>query len=422
MSQLGEIRIQTPNGVKQVPVYSTGSSGSNILEVVRVETETGIGYIPITDPTDAKYNYIRVKTQSGTKAIHNSTSLTNVNEITTDVTLNSQSIDITIYEDTTGDSNADNTETISLGDGTNTYTLNNLDGSSGNNYWIEWSFSNSKTASAKANYADLKDAGKWNTSSDWDNGSDTYSVHESYSNMSYSDSSVVQQGYSVSNPMHSTDLQQLLPLHGNATNFGSGTDGNVNGASSSSDGIMNGGSLYFDGSDRLDSFNWSNFNSDTSVVLWLKTTDGTVSSLFSTRNQVDDNLPFELRTNWNTSGSASIARQEDSWGSKITAAGSTTVDDGNWHMIGATFDKSAGELELYIDGTKEGSGTGAGFDVTSPGPPQVGNAKGSEKGKYLDGNICWIMGWDRVLTGSEIDTLYKTATSSATHVSNQKSS
>ena len=69
-------------------------------------------------------------------------------EATVTVTLNGQSADITVYEDTNTDGTADNSQTATLSDGTNTYTLDQLNGGNGNDYWVQFSLSTSdETAS-----------------------------------------------------------------------------------------------------------------------------------------------------------------------------------------------------------------------------------------------------------------------------------
>lgn len=55
--------------------------------------------------------------------------------VPTDTTL-----DLTVYEDVTGDGVADNQETVSIQDGTNTYTLDTLKGEGSNDYWLEPQF------------------------------------------------------------------------------------------------------------------------------------------------------------------------------------------------------------------------------------------------------------------------------------------
>jgi len=59
-------------------------------------------------------------------------------ELTTDVTLNGQSITATVYEDTDGDGTADNSETVDLTDGVTTYDLYLIEGGAGNDYWINF--------------------------------------------------------------------------------------------------------------------------------------------------------------------------------------------------------------------------------------------------------------------------------------------
>lgn len=56
----------------------------------------------------------------------------------TDVTLDTgSSVDVTVYEDLGATGSADNTETVSVGGGTNSYSLSNIEGGSGNDYWLK---------------------------------------------------------------------------------------------------------------------------------------------------------------------------------------------------------------------------------------------------------------------------------------------
>ena len=65
MAQIGTIKLETQNsGVVDVPVFETGDSASGVYEFVRVETASGTGFIPVTDPTDATYPYLRVQSQN----------------------------------------------------------------------------------------------------------------------------------------------------------------------------------------------------------------------------------------------------------------------------------------------------------------------------------------------------------------------
>lgn len=84
MAQIGTIRLQTQNnGTVSVPVFDTGDSGSSVYEFVRVQTAGGTGFIPLVDPADASFPYLRVQSQNqGVVAVHNESSL--LNTITVD--------------------------------------------------------------------------------------------------------------------------------------------------------------------------------------------------------------------------------------------------------------------------------------------------------------------------------------------------
>ena len=62
MAQIGTVRLETQNsGTVDVPVFEPGDSASGIYEYVRVQTASGPGFIPVTDPADATYPYLRVQ-------------------------------------------------------------------------------------------------------------------------------------------------------------------------------------------------------------------------------------------------------------------------------------------------------------------------------------------------------------------------
>lgn len=79
MAQIGTVEVQTQNnGVVQIPIFETGDSGSNVYEFVRVQTPSGVGFIPLVDPADASFPYIRVQSENnGVVAVHNEAQLIN---------------------------------------------------------------------------------------------------------------------------------------------------------------------------------------------------------------------------------------------------------------------------------------------------------------------------------------------------------
>lgn len=68
MVQLGTIKIQTPNGAKEIPVWEPSDVQNPEL---RVGTPNGVGALNLKDPSQADLDQIRVQTASGTMAISN---------------------------------------------------------------------------------------------------------------------------------------------------------------------------------------------------------------------------------------------------------------------------------------------------------------------------------------------------------------
>lgn len=143
LAQIGSIKINTANGVKDVPIFETSDVN---LPVVRVETDQGTGALNLVDPSSAELNQIQIQTQNnGTLAV--STSITSSGtgglEATVAATLNGQTATLFLYEDTSGNGVADNVDSINIQDGTNTYATSVLSGEEGNDYWIELELENS---------------------------------------------------------------------------------------------------------------------------------------------------------------------------------------------------------------------------------------------------------------------------------------
>lgn len=150
MAKIGTIKIETGTGTKEVPVFDTSDVDKDI---VRVETESGTGALNLVDPAQAELDQLRIYTQSqGVMAVSTSVG----GDLTASTTLNGQTAEVTVYEDTTGDGTADNTETVTLDDGVNSYNLSNISGGSGNDYWLGVELTNSNIEeTAKIDYIEL---------------------------------------------------------------------------------------------------------------------------------------------------------------------------------------------------------------------------------------------------------------------------
>lgn len=63
------------------------------------------------------------------------------NKLTTTITLNGESVDATVYEDTDNDGTAENQQTITLSDGSSQTVINGFSGSTSSDYWIRFDLS-----------------------------------------------------------------------------------------------------------------------------------------------------------------------------------------------------------------------------------------------------------------------------------------
>jgi len=142
MAKLGELGLNTASGTVKLPVYDKSDFSNS--PVVKVQTASGVGGLNLVDPTNSDATPVKIKTSSGIKAVSKTGPSTGPSA-TVNATLNSQTAKITVFEDTTGNGVADNTETVNVQDGTNTTSLNNIAGGTDNTYWIQTSLSNSNT-------------------------------------------------------------------------------------------------------------------------------------------------------------------------------------------------------------------------------------------------------------------------------------
>jgi len=92
-------------------------------------------------------------------------------------------------------------------------------------------------------------------------------------------------------------------------------------------------------------------------------------------------------------------------GASISFAPTPSTLVGQWHMIAATYD-SSGNYDLYWDGQLEASGTGA--HQTHSNEFAIGYSP-VFGGRNFDGNIDEVSVWNTDLTGSQIQTIYNSA-------------
>ena len=86
-------------------------------------------------------------------------------------------------------------------------------------------------------------------------------------------------------------------------------------------------------------------------------------------------------------------------------ASSTTINDGNWHQIGFSWDNSTSELRILIDGAEEIASSKSGTITTGSDDFQIGGALPSLN--YMTGELGPCMMWNSVISTSDVNKLYR---------------
>jgi len=76
-------------------------------------------------------------------------------KLTTTVTLNGNSVDVTVFEDEAGDGTADRQETVTVSDGTETNTLTTISGDSSYHYWLKLDLSGDGSSTPEVDSASV---------------------------------------------------------------------------------------------------------------------------------------------------------------------------------------------------------------------------------------------------------------------------
>ncbi len=154
------------------------------------------------------------------------------------------------------------------------------------------------------------------------------------------------------------------------------------------------GAYSFDGTDdfvNLGTDSAFNLLNGGTVVMWVNT-DNITDKRFAGKGS---NGAWELLSE--TTDNKVKFRVND--GSVKNVIGTTALSDGTWYHIAGVYDKSAGEIRLYVNGTLENTTTGIGQIATISTPAYLGRNEG---GAYYDGKIDDVGIYSRVLTATEI--------------------
>lgn len=322
----------------------------------------------------------------------------------TDTTLNSQTIKIVVYEDTDGDGTAENAQYINLGNGTNNYQLDQLNGSTGNTIWLRTILDTTSLTSTPI----LKQASTNNPNETFtgatalNNARDATAVnHENISNTDHTNATTVKKGprYGDVHPLNdpSNSLVGWWPLHTSGSTApdlsGNGNDGSVTGTTQVA-GLRGLPARDFDGSDDYVDTTLTSVGTPLSFCAWYKySSDG---DIVAKRQNSGDYAGWELKSfsgdlEWNvveTSGTNANVRPP------------FALDDGKWHHLVGTWDGST--AVVYADGSQIAS-TSNNISVSNTSPTRIGARDGPNK--YVGGYIADVRVYDRALSSSEVRTL-----------------
>ncbi|MHC4154579.1 MAG: LamG domain-containing protein [Planctomycetota bacterium] len=149
---------------------------------------------------------------------------------------------------------------------------------------------------------------------------------------------------------------------------------------------------------------------DFSVCFWVSTEQDPVSgsNWYAGNGLVD----AEINGVWNDWGTALIDHGKVAFGvgsPDTTIKSQSVVNDGNWHFVTATRNRSSGEMVLYIDGVRESKGTGSRNALDHIKHIGIGNNSCD-----VTCNRLWFAGvidevaiFERVLSDDEISQIYQ---------------
>ena len=192
-----------------------------------------------------------------------------------------------------------------------------------------------------------------------------------------------------------TSLISYYPMSGNSNDYwgtNNGTDTSVTYGTSYgkvAQGALFGGSSVITlsayptfGTGNFSIFNWvktSVTGTRKGMVSWGgNTTNNGVNLFINTSNHLEFDLSFT-----------------------VGPAGSVNIADGNWHLVGVV--NTGGSMQLYTDGSADGSAVGMSPNITTGGSKEIG---ADLSPTYMNGDIDELGIWSKVLSTTEITDLY----------------
>jgi hypothetical protein len=138
------------------------------------------------------------------------------------------------------------------------------------------------------------------------------------------------------------------------------------------------------------------------ISMWVKTTQTAGSGPWYAGNGlVDGYLPGPQNAFGTSLDGAKFALGIGNPDTTVTSA--TTINDGNWHQVAATWNITTGAMAVYVNGSLDNSGTGPTGPRTADSTLCIGRTP--QNPNYFNGEIADVRLYNSVLTGSQISTL-----------------
>jgi Concanavalin A-like lectin/glucanases superfamily/Domain of unknown function (DUF4114) len=168
--------------------------------------------------------------------------------------------------------------------------------------------------------------------------------------------------------------------------------------------VLDGNSSYIDiPQSVLDNF---------SISAWIKTTDTSNNGNFwwegkgivdGDVNGISNDFGLALLGN-----KAAFGMGDPNNNTDITIRSQTTINDGNWHHLAVTRDRTSGVIFLYVDGIQEATIVGPTGDITAPPRLRIGGLQNGSN--FLAATIDEVQIYDRALSAQEVIALNRANT------------
>jgi hypothetical protein len=342
-------------------------------------------------------------------------------------TLDGDAIDLTVYEDTTGDGSANNQETFTLTGGTETFDSGNFDLSAGNSLWWTASASDDTDITTSGDVQSFEEAGAtltWTSDADLEESQDDSGyAHESIASTPNDDAGEIRRGYSYQdNPdsVYDSGLVGWWPLTDESAQdySGNGNDGTNAYITTGVAGRSGIEAFEFDGiNTKIDTGNSTNYNTQT-FSAWIRPErhGNDFGNIFSKNSyyassESDFPIHFNVRDG-NVSGQVDEVLLGLSSGNDFirdTEIGGAITYNEWQHVVGIHRDN--GVCEVWVDGTQVASTTIT-YAISDNSRPLTIGASAFERDGGTDENefqgvMCDLRHYDRALSSQEIQTLYE---------------